>query len=192
MRKRFENELEKQNVVSAIFTCDSKSNLVADIRRFKDLKDLNIPALRNGDSRLEDVFSQFYKEVKSKFPDQQKFFIFDDAERPTNVVRHVDQVICTEINKPQNLSQKQLWKIIFTTQDGGEEWLSGCDHLSLQNYIHVEGFNVDEVDQFFQSVSRQSLSTSDLRELCQCLGDSPLALHVAKYELKNNQVRSHF
>ena len=177
---------EHTSCLTRSFNTDSVGALINDLTNFNQDKDLQMQKLGQlqRQENLGPIFKELFETLNRKFPNDVKFLIFDDAEKSTSIVKHINNEICGRV-VGDDIHKK--WKIIITTQDDQQrEWLSGCDYVRRNNFVKVDVFDEPQTRYYLTEV--EGLTQEHHRLLHEKLGGLPLALKVAREYLLSNPV----
>lgn len=142
---------------------------------------------------LSDCLEKVYVALRGKYANKHILLRFKNVDRPTRVLKWVDESICKIVTREESREQQEFRKVkvFIESRDGRtKNWRQDCGRLSVSPeekiFFKVEPFNLTQTKRYLKEV--QELDDNDKKAVHELVGGLPSALYVAKQKLMDNQV----
>lgn len=176
-----------RNVRQFQIRCESTETFLRDINIINKRHDLHLESLENMYQQINmaDILGDLFAVLNDQCPNHIKYLLFIDAERSTDLIRHINDRIC----EPVTVENYGNWKVIVTTTDDNKaEWRHGCDFVKERDFTDITVFQKTETRQFFEKDLHGVISEEQLDEIYPKLGGLPGVLASLKKGLNENVV----
>ena len=126
-----------------------------------------------------EILQTLYEDMSNYYPEAYKLIILDDVEEISEVLRllnHISTIMTQTKTTP-------FWKVVVTTQK--KPIVLNYPKIGADNFIHVQGFNSQHVNELLQPLQLETEATESIYE---ALGSSPLAWILFMEQFKSFQV----